>query len=408
MAQQGGAKLGKPLLFEPPSAPCEGAVLWLHGFGDRPEGWASILKRFRTGDLPSSRWKWMFLRAPPVPQPAYGGRKVPAWGQFFSPNCVHVGQGDHEDPDAAGFYAASVAAVEREIDSLEKAGVPPSKVVVGGFSQGAALALEVALNLQRPIAGCVALSGWLTPRARSALGSKNPKPRFLVCHGTKDDMVGFDCAKAAVASLQDAGADVKFEEFKGLEHASCPRELEAVASFLFSSLSPSAEAPRIDWEEAESGSDSLDDDSEEEVLYVSKQALKDVKEKFEAGQQVPASALESLQNLDALPDDAAMVPIPIDVLADFDELLEKLGAKGAGEIFVKAAQAALDDSEREMSASQFREQMNLRATDLEEGEEEEADEEEGEEGSSDESADRDADADPTASGGGDAKRARTS
>lgn len=47
------------------------------------------------------------------------------------------------------------------IDDEVKAGIPSNRIMVGGFSQGGALALYSALTYPKPLAGVVALSCWL-------------------------------------------------------------------------------------------------------------------------------------------------------------------------------------------------------------------------------------------------------
>lgn len=297
---------------------------------------------------------------------------MPAWGQFFSAACIQVGGTDYDDLDKGNFYAASVAAVHQQIDSLEQAGVPLNKIVIGGFSQGAAVALEATLAAKRPVAGCIALSGWMTPRARTLSADANVKSgAFLICHGTKDDMVGVDCAKASANLLTTSGRNVEFKEYKSLKHSSCPEEMDVVAKFLFSCLSPGAEVPSIDWSAADSDSDDFDDDESDDEVYVAKQALQTVKQQFESDGK--SSSLETLQDFELLPDNAALVPIPGDLLWDFDDLLEQLGEKGAAEVFIRGAQAALEDPAREITLSQFKERMEEHAGFQDEGEESEDD-----------------------------------
>ena len=61
---------------------------------------------------------------------------------------------------------AAVQQIEKTVEKLEKEmGIPPSRVVVGGFSQGGAVALLAAYHRRQegkaPFAGCVCLSGKL-------------------------------------------------------------------------------------------------------------------------------------------------------------------------------------------------------------------------------------------------------
>lgn len=47
------------------------------------------------------------------------------------------------------------------IEKEESEGIPSNKVVIGGFSQGGAVALYTAFTLSKPLAGVIALSSWM-------------------------------------------------------------------------------------------------------------------------------------------------------------------------------------------------------------------------------------------------------
>ena len=62
--------------------------------------------------------------------------------------------------------AMSVKRVEKIVTQLkEEEGIDPSRVVLGGFSQGGAVAIMAAYNRRKkdaiPFAGCICMSGWL-------------------------------------------------------------------------------------------------------------------------------------------------------------------------------------------------------------------------------------------------------
>jgi len=145
---------------------------------------------------------------------------MPAWGDFVDAGVIRVGSADHESTDPQGYYAATVAAVHQCIDALRRDdAVPSQRIAIGGFSQGAASAAECALSYHQPLAGCMLLSGWLSPSARSALAySENRRMEWLVCHGTADELVAVSCGELAVRALRDAGAGVQCEFFEGVGH----------------------------------------------------------------------------------------------------------------------------------------------------------------------------------------------
>jgi len=141
--------------------------------------------------------------------------------------------------------------VKKEIAS----GVPAERIILAGFSHGAAIALEAALRSEEKLGGVVALSPWFL----AGIPRESPKWReqgdipALFCHGLRDKIVqpafikyiaeGEDMALAGVA------ADVQL--FAGLAHAVSAQELTAVRNFLLKSIpggaatDPNAQLPPI-------------------------------------------------------------------------------------------------------------------------------------------------------------------
>eukprot|EP00435_Cladocopium_sp_Y103_P052399 s298_g16.t1 len=263
------AELGKPLVLgelEPDSSD-SAAILWLHGFGDSPGGWAAGLQPFRTSV--DAKWKWIHLCAPTFIQPCFGNRKFRAWGQFFTQERLRPGSTDYTDNDKEGAYASSVEAVLAELVELERS-LPPNRLVIGGFSQGAAIALECALRYPKALAGCIVLAGWARPPVHELLAAAKGKQEistpFLLCHGECDDMVDVSCAEAAKDMLLESGANVQFHKYPGIQHESCPELLTAVMEFMCRNLHLQIPG-NVKWE---NGSDS---DSENALVYVSRSRL---------------------------------------------------------------------------------------------------------------------------------------
>ena len=103
---------------------------------------------------------------------------------------------------------------------LESAGarysVTPDKLVLGGFSQGAMLALDVALQRQVPPSGLILMSGTLL--AESEWQPRMPQLRgipVLLSHGRADGLLPFSIAELLRERLVAAGAEVDFHPFIG-------------------------------------------------------------------------------------------------------------------------------------------------------------------------------------------------
>ncbi|MGH7230198.1 MAG: alpha/beta hydrolase [Nitrospiraceae bacterium] len=95
-------------------------------------------------------------------------------------------------------------------------GGDPRKTVLGGFSQGAMLALDIALRMDRPFAGLVLLSGTLV--AKQEWVPLMPKRRglpVLQSHGSADTILPFFLAEQLRDLLSKAGLAVEWVPFRG-------------------------------------------------------------------------------------------------------------------------------------------------------------------------------------------------
>jgi phospholipase/carboxylesterase len=86
-------------------------------------------------------------------------------------------------------------------------GIPLERTILGGFSQGAAMALDVGLSL--PVAGLCSLSGYLHFQPQHLPSS--PPPIFMV-HGQQDMVVPIQAAHQARNELKAIAAQVEYHE----------------------------------------------------------------------------------------------------------------------------------------------------------------------------------------------------
>jgi phospholipase/carboxylesterase len=121
------------------------------------------------------------------------------------------------------------------LQSLESStGVPLSQTILSGFSQGGAMTLDVGLKL--PLAGLVAMSGYLHPSAGSleTLDAKSVPP-VLITHGRQDTVVPLESAISARKTLESLGVKVQYQEFD-MGHEINPEILELFRNFVVNIL----------------------------------------------------------------------------------------------------------------------------------------------------------------------------
>lgn len=117
-----------------------------------------------------------------MPVTLNGGFPMPSWFDLYSLT-------SSDRVDEAGIEKAKTL-VHELIDSEVNAGIPSNRILLGGFSQGGALALYSGLTYSKPIAGILALSCWLPLHEKLNFASSvNLKTPVLQCHGDIDPIV---------------------------------------------------------------------------------------------------------------------------------------------------------------------------------------------------------------------------
>jgi phospholipase/carboxylesterase len=200
------------------------AIIVLHGWGapgDDLVPLAQMLKR------PGARF---FVPAAPLPEVG-GGR---AWWHL-DPRT----RPPHADTDQLAPHfrpTPAVMAARVVVQGLIKTVVDlyaPMAVMLVGFSQGAMLAIDVALAGTPGVDRVVAMSGVLLMDSVSGLVAPRPtKPRFLLSHGRQDPVVPFASGARAKELLDKHGYPVTWRPFDG-GHEIPPPVLAEVERFLF-------------------------------------------------------------------------------------------------------------------------------------------------------------------------------
>jgi phospholipase/carboxylesterase len=111
-----------------------------------------------------------------------------------------------------GRYDSDIAAIDRALEhTFSRCAVDPSRVAVGGYSDGASYALSLGLANGDLFSHVLAFSpGFLAPTGQRG------SPRIFVSHGTLDRWLPIDfCSRRIVPRLERAGYEVCYREFEG-------------------------------------------------------------------------------------------------------------------------------------------------------------------------------------------------
>jgi len=191
-----------------PLAEATGALVLLHGRGGSAQDMLTLARDLDVGSpSPEGRGGQGVRRAWFVPEAA--GRQ---WYPYSLLEKVEKNQ---------GALNSALGLVKRSVEKAAAANIPPERIALLGFSQGATVALEFAARNARRYGAIVALSGALlgpegTPREYE--GSLAGTPLFLGS-GDSDPNIPKRRVDEATRVFEGLGAVVRKEIYAGLAHA---------------------------------------------------------------------------------------------------------------------------------------------------------------------------------------------
>lgn len=199
------------------------SVLWLHGLGADGGDFAPIVPELLRPGWPAIRF--VFPHAPQRAVTINNGMRMRAW--------YDIRDMDFSNRADAEGVAQSVAQVEALVAREGARGVPPSRVVVAGFSQGGAIALAAGIGRSEPLAGLVALSTYL-PLGQATLAPLTDAARrqpVFMAHGLHDPVVPYTAGKRSRDALRDAGFELEWQAY-AMAHQVCAEEIAALGDWL--------------------------------------------------------------------------------------------------------------------------------------------------------------------------------
>jgi len=212
-----------------PRVPAVASVILFHGLG--ADGWDFAPIVGELGLPESLPVRFVFPHAPLRPVTVNNGYVMRAWYDIrsFTPE----GRADAQGLAEAGKRVAEYLRREAEL------GIPESRVVLAGFSQGGAVALHAGLRMPQRLAGIIGLSSYLpVPQTlASEKSSANSGIPILMCHGRADPIVLYSMGTESRDALEAQGYPVEWHDYP-MQHEVCAEEIAVVGRWLRSQLSP--------------------------------------------------------------------------------------------------------------------------------------------------------------------------
>jgi phospholipase/carboxylesterase len=206
-----------------PATTADAAVIWLHGLGADGYDFVPIVEELRLP--PSMAVRFIFPHARPRAVTINNGFVMRAWYDI-------TGLGPDRKEDDAGIRE-SATVVNQYVQQENARGVESKRIVIAGFSQGGAIALQAALRYPERLAGVMALSTYL-PLRDSLVAEASPANRdvpILMCHGLRDQMLPVTMGKSSRDMLVSLGYQVEWQSYP-MEHSVCMEEVLDISKWL--------------------------------------------------------------------------------------------------------------------------------------------------------------------------------
>ncbi len=198
------------------------SVVWMHGLGADGNDFVPIVQELALDGLAV---RFVFPHAPQQPVTINGGYVMRAW--------YDIGYEDLSLKEDEKGVRESQHAVDQLIEREGERGVPAGRVVLAGFSQGGAIALQSGLRYPERLAGIIALSTYLPlpDKVEAERSSANQDVPILMLHGTEDPIVPLKLARASCAKLLTLGYPVAWQEYE-MPHSVCAEEIADIGLWL--------------------------------------------------------------------------------------------------------------------------------------------------------------------------------
>jgi len=202
-------------------------VIVLHGLGADGNDFVPFVEELDLQAVGPVRY--VFPHAPTMPVTVNGGYVMRAWYDILGANL-------QQREDEPGLRR-SMAQVTALIDAERARGVAAGRIVLAGFSQGAAITLLAGLRHPERLGGLVGMSGYL-PLAASTAAERSPAnagvPIFMG-HGTADPVIPIARATASRDALLAMGYPVEWHAY-AMPHSVCPAEIADMNRWLLKVL----------------------------------------------------------------------------------------------------------------------------------------------------------------------------
>lgn len=206
-----------------PSTKPTASIIWLHGLGADGHDFVNIVPEL---NLPKDlALRFVFPHAPVRPVTINAGYEMRAWYDI-------KGLDTASRQDEMGIRE-STQAIHELIENEKQLGIPAERIILGGFSQGGAIALYCGLRYPQRLAGIMALSTYLPLSATlpQEINEANRDTSIFMVHGNDDPVLPLQWALGSRDILLELGYPVEFKTYP-MPHSVCAEEIKDIANWI--------------------------------------------------------------------------------------------------------------------------------------------------------------------------------
>ena len=199
------------------------SIIWMHGLGADANDFVPFVRELDLAGLPAIRF--IFPNARTMPITINNGYVMRAWYDISNADLTRR-------EDETGLRASQVD-VEAFIAREKARGVPASRIILAGFSQGCAMTIQAGLRHPETLGGLLCLSGYapLADKLAAERSDASLATPVFMAHGQYDNVVPLARAEASRALLQSLGCKVEWHAYP-MQHTLCLEEVQDISAWL--------------------------------------------------------------------------------------------------------------------------------------------------------------------------------
>ena len=215
-------EVNKNIIITPKDNIYTKVIIFLHGFGDKPNSYIQLFNNEKMLLFPKT--KILLLSAPIIPITYYKGEMISSWFDLFDEGFDDKSKYNFNDVEknSSNIYKIIIAEGKRLQGKYEN-------IFIGGFSQGACIALNIGLSFGNLLGGIICCSGFLFPQTE--INKDNQNIKIFAGHGYVDKVIKCEFSQESFERIKNF-PNFHFKIYKDLDHIIGIEELEDIKQFL--------------------------------------------------------------------------------------------------------------------------------------------------------------------------------